>query len=305
MVILGPTASRKSSLAVALAKKFSASPPRFAGRGRGGAEIVTADSMQIYKGMDIGTGKVSKTERRQVKHHLIDIVDPDHPFTLAQWQKRAFATIDTILESRRLPFLVGGTGLYISSIVDAYHIPHTEPNKRLRANLNKQGAPKLFGRLQKLDPKTARTIDRWNKRRLIRALEHVLTYDTSFADAKRRNMCPYDLLILGVSIPRQTLQKRINERVLSMYRRGLLLEVRQLVKKYHWTLPALQAIGYKEWRPYFAKKKTVDDVLKQIQKNTRNYAKRQMTWFRGMGKRHPIHWIENRTQAEQLIKRFL
>lgn len=232
IVILGPTASGKTKLALKLAKKCN-------------GEIVSADSRTMYHDMDIGTSKPTPREQKAVRHHLLDIADSKKIITLADWQKRAYVAIDGIIKRGKTPFLVGGTGLYISSILDDYKIPQ------------KKGRPR------------------------------------------------YNHLILGLDVPRPELYERINKRVLSMLKKGLEKEVRALSKKYSWDLPSMHGIGYREWKSYFEKKVSKKELIDDIQQATRNFAKRQMTWFRGIEKRHAIHWIKEFRAAEDLTNTFL
>ena len=183
IVILGPTASGKSSLAIKLAEKFK-------------GEIVNADSRQVYKKMDIGTGKTDSLGSK-VRHHLLDIVSPDKPFSLAQYQRLAFRAIDDILKRKKLPIICGGTGLYIRAIVDNLNIPKVKPDIKLRQKLEKQTVAKLFSRLEKLDPRTAKIIDQNNKRRLVRALEVVLTKCASFTELQNKKP-RYEVLQIGL-----------------------------------------------------------------------------------------------------------
>ena len=292
IVLLGPTASGKTELAIPLAKKYN-------------GEIISADSMQVYRGMNIGTSKPTKVQQREARHHLIDIVKPDHLFTLAEWQPRAFKAINTCSRKKKIPFLVGGTGLYLSSIIENYRIPKTKPHAELREKLNMCSKEVLLQKLKKLDPHTAKIIDPSNTRRLVRALEHVLIQKTSFAEAGKKEASPYDILIIGIKFDRQQLYKRIDKRVIAMIRRGLRWEVNRLSSEYGWHLPSMQAIGYKEWKPYFDHRADQSGIIRKIQQNSHKYAKRQMTWFRGMEKKHLIHWVVDQRLAEIAIRKFL
>ena len=292
VVILGPTASGKTKLSLMLAKKFN-------------GEIISADSMQVYRRMDIGTSKPSKAEQKKVHHHLLDLCTPNQSWTLSDWQKAANKSIESILKKGKTPFLVGGTGLYLSSIIENYNLPKAMPNDALRKKLNRLSAAQLFSEIKKFDPATAKIIDKYNKRRLIRALEFVVTNNRSFAAAQEKNKSPYEFLILGPTLPREQLNKRIDERMRAMSRAGLEKEVRRLSDKYSWNLPAMHAIGYKEWQSYFQGQASKKGTIALVQRNTRNYAKRQMTWFRGMEKRNKIEWVRNEKQAERVVKNFL
>ncbi len=296
IVILGPTASGKTELALRLAKKFS-------------GFIISADSRQIYQGMDIGTskpeGKLKKIKGEKIffvqdiPHFMIDIIPPDQEFTLADYQKQVYKILAT---SQKLPFLVGGTGLYISAIVDNYQLPRGKIDKKLREKLNKQTNKELLEKLKQLDPSTYMVIDKNNKRRLVRALEYVITNKQSFARAQKKGSPLFNTLQLGIKIDREKLYQRIDRRVHQMIKAGLIDEVKKLLKKYPPNLPAFDSIGYREIIDYLEGKINLEQAIKLIQQNTRRYAKRQLTWFKRDSR---IHWIENTRQAEKLIKEFI
>jgi len=289
IVILGPTASGKTDLAVFLAKKLK-------------GEVVSADSRQIYKEMDIGTAKVTKKEMTGVPHYLIDIIPPNKTFTLAQYKIRTIKIIKDIQRRGKTPFLVGGTGLYIKAVVENLQIPKVAPNPALREKLEKKTNEELLKDLAKLDPQAAETIDRKNKRRLVRALEVCILSGKPFSALKIKGKPMFEVLQLGISVPRQTLYRRINQRVERQIKDGLIDEVKNLSRKYGWNLPSLSGIGYKEFKPYFEEKITLREAKKNLKQNTRQYARRQMTWFR---KDKSIQWIKNAKEANRLIKKFL
>ena len=296
IVILGPTASGKTELALRLAKKFS-------------GFIISADSRQIYQGMDIGTskpeGEIKKIKGEKIffvqgiPHFMIDIIPPDQEFTLADYQKQAYKILTT---KYQLPFLVGGTGLYISAIVDNYKLPQGKVDKKLRQELNQQTKEDLLKKLKQLDPSTYLVIDKNNKRRLVRALEYVITNRQSFSQAQKKGSPLFNALQLGIKIDRDKLYKRIDLRVEQMIKAGLIYEVKKLLKKYPADLPAFDSIGYREIIDYLQGKITLDKAISLIKQNTRRYAKRQLTWFK-RDKR--IKWIENYKQAEKLINDIL
>ncbi len=303
IVILGPTASGKTELALRLAKKFS-------------GFIISADSRQIYQGMDIGTskpdGKFKKIKGEKIffvqdiPHFMIDIIPPDQEFTLADYQQEVFKLLNSnyqlLSTNYQLPFLVGGTGLYISAIVDNYQLPQGKIDKKLRENLNKQTNKELLEKLKQLDPSTYMVIDKNNKRRLVRALEYVITNKQSFARAQKKGSPLFNALQLGIKIDREKLYQRIDRRVHKMIKAGLIDEVKKLLKKYPPDLPAFDSIGYREIIDYLEGKIDLEQTIKLIQQNTRRYAKRQLTWFKRDSR---IHWIENTHQAEKLIKEFI
>jgi len=295
IIITGPTASGKSELGIKLAKKFN-------------GEIVSADSRQIYWGMDIGTGKTQNQE--SIPHHGIDIADPAEEFTVAQYQKFAVEKIQEIHTRGKTPFLVGGTGLYIQSIVDNLEIPKVPPSKALREKLEKKSEKELWEDLQRMDPKTAETLDSKNKQRLIRALEVKLLSGISFVSAKKIKEPYFDNLQIAIKIPREKLYKNIDRRVEQMIEQGLEEEVKSLSEELSqkipeekiWSLSSLSGIGYFEFKKYFENKIDLEEVVRLIKLHSRQYARRQMTWFK-RDKR--IHWIEGFQTAEKLISEFL
>jgi len=285
IVILGPTAVGKTEFAIKLAKKFN-------------GEIISADSKQVYKEMDIGTGKVSKKEMKGIPHYLLDIVSPKKHFSVAQYQKLAYKNINKILKKEKVPFLVGGSPFYIYSIVEGWTFPKMKPNWKLRKKLEKKTKEELFAILKKLDKERTKTIEKENKRRLIRAIEIAKTFGKI---PKLKKNPQFDCLLIGIKKQKDELKKRISKRVDKMIRLGLEKEVRKLVKKYGWN-PLLQTIGYGEWLPYFEEKISKNEVGEKIKENTFQFAKRQMTWFK-RDKR--IHWFKNYKETEKLIKHFL
>ncbi len=300
-VILGPTASGKTDLSVDLAREFN-------------GEIICADSRQIYKKMNIGTAKVPGQWRRhpvnkedvfiyrQIPHYLIDFVDPGHEFTLAQFQKMAVERINEISRRGCLPFLVGGTGLYIHAVVDNLLIPAVPPNQKLRRSLEAKTSRELVAWLEKLDPVTVQTVDPNNKRRLIRALEVCIWTGRPFSEQQKKGEPLFDALQIGLNIPRPELQARIALRADKMMADGLLNEVRALVKqRYGWHLPSMSGTGYRQFADFFANKMPLEKAIELLKRDTRRYARRQMTWFR----RDPrIKWIENKEQAFKLVEEF-
>jgi tRNA dimethylallyltransferase len=303
IVILGPTASGKSKLALKLAKKIN-------------GEVVSADSRQIYGGMDIGTAKIEFTRTQEHKntrtifhpktaegipHHMIDIVNPDEEYTLAQYKKQAIKVIKNIQKRGKMPFLVGGTGLYIQVIVDNLQIPKVPPNKALRSRLKNKSNEELLAKLKKLDPESTKQIDPHNKRRLIRAIEVCKVTGQAFSQQIKKGEPLFDVLQIGIKVPREELYKRINLRVEKMIRMGLVEEVKKLTKTYSFDLPSMSGIGYKEIIMYLQGKIGWDEAKELIKRNTRRYARRQMTWFRGDRR---IKWVEGYKEGERLVKNF-
>ncbi|MFA5208472.1 MAG: tRNA (N6-isopentenyl adenosine(37)-C2)-methylthiotransferase MiaB [Candidatus Paceibacterota bacterium] len=272
IVVLGPTASGKTDLAIDLAKKFN-------------GEIVTADSRTIYKEMDIGTAKPK--ELKKVPHYLIDIVSPDEEFNVALFKQEAVKKIDEIIESGRLPILVGGTGLYIKSIVENLDFPQVKADEKLRKKLEKKNTEELFEMYKDLDKEGANKIDKNNRRRLIRAIEVSLSLKEPFFKERKKEPI-YDILQIGIKINKKELEERIRKRVDIMIKQGLEKEVKKLSKKYGFNIPPMQTIGYREWEDYFDKKETLENTIEKIKTNTIKFAKRQMTWFK---KDKTIKWI--------------
>ena len=307
IVILGPTASGKSELAVRLALRLRASTElsrMSSGQSKKrfrikGVEIISADSRQVYKEMDIGT---AKPLTRRIPHYLIDVVRLNEEFNVAIYKRLAIKKIREIQKRKKIPFLVGGTGLYIKSIVDNLNFPKVIPQKKLREKLEKKSTKVLFKIYQKLDPKGAKIIDKGNKRRLIRAIEVCQFTKIPFSKQKKEGRALFDVLEIGIKIDKKELDKRISKRVDKMIKMGLENEVKSLVKKYSWKTPALQAIGYQEWCDYFQGKIKKNEVKEKIKLHTRQFTKRQMTWFKS-DKR--IEWIKTRNEAINLIRKFL
>lgn len=302
VVILGPTASGKTDFSVELAKRFN-------------GEIISADSRQIYKKMNIGTAKVrgawqkDKTTGEKVfvyeniPHYLVDFIDPGDEFSLAQFKELAVTRAREILQRGKLPMLVGGTGLYIKSVVENLLIPAVPPNKKLRYSLEEKTNAELVELLKKLDPMTANTVDVGNKRRLIRALEVCIWTGKTFSGQQNKGEPLFECLQIGLSVPRDELNNRIADRAEKMMERGLLEEVRALVKqRYGWNLPSMSGTGYKQFADYFAKKIFLEEAVELLKRDTRRYARRQMTWF----KRDPkIKWVSDVEAAAKLMAEFL
>jgi len=270
IIILGPTASGKTALSLKLAKKFH-------------GEIISTDSRQIYKEMEIGTDAILPEQQEGIPHHLIGITTPDKTITAAEFTDLALTKIKEINARKHLPILVGGTGLYISSIIFSYQIPRVPPNEKLREKLykeaKKKGVEYVHGKLAKLDPEAAKKIHPNNLRYVVRALEINLTTGKNKVDVKRKS--PFDLFFIGLHWPREELYERINLRVDLQLKRGLIDEVKKLLKKgYKEDSPSMSSLGVKEIIPYLKGKMPLDECVEILKKNTRNYAKRQMTWFR-------------------------
>lgn len=278
IVILGPTASGKSAIAVKLAKKYN-------------GEVLSVDSRQVYKEMDIGTGKITRKEMQGIPHYLLDVVSPKTRFSVTQYRKIALKAIDKVFKKGKIPILCGGSYFYIKAIVDGLIIPQVKPDWQLRKTLGKKTAKELFQQLKKLDPERAKTIEKENKRRLIRALEIVVKTKRPVPQQKKQPL-PYPVLMIGIKK-----ESKIKKRVGQMFKLGLENEVKGLVKKYKWT-PALQTIGYQEWKEFFDGKINKKEVEDLIICHTRQFAKRQITWLK-RDKR--INWVKNYKEAKFLV----
>lgn len=295
IVICGPTASGKTDLSISLAKKFN-------------GEIVNADSRQIYQEMNIATAKPDLVFDNGeffvdgVKHYLLDEVKPDEGFTLSDFKERAQKAIKEIIKKDKIPFLVGGTGLYIRAIVDNLDIPKVEPNLALRKELENKTPEERLQMLKENDPETYEKIDLQNPRRVIRALEVVLSTGESFLNQQKKGKPLFNVCQLGIKMEKDNLYDRINRRCEQMIETGLVQEAKKLSQKYSWDLPSMSGIGYRQMRDYIEGKMSLDEALNWLKQDTRHYAKRQMTWFR---KDDRIHWVENEKQAEKSITEFL
>ncbi|MEO7913637.1 MAG: tRNA (adenosine(37)-N6)-dimethylallyltransferase MiaA [Roseiflexaceae bacterium] len=272
LVIVGPTAVGKTALAIALAQAL-------------GGEIISADSRQVYRGMDIGTAKPSADERAAIAHHLIDVVDPNEEFSLALYQDLATAAIAAVAARDRLPLLVGGTGQYLAALLEGWHIPRVAPQPELRAALEREaalhGAAALHMRLALIDPVAASGILPTNLRRVIRALEVYELTGQPISEQQQKLPPPYRTKTLWLTRPAAELYERIDTRVDAMLADGLLAEVRGLVERgYGWELPAMSGLGYREFQPYFTSQATLEDAITRLKFDTHAFARRQPGWFR-------------------------
>ena len=275
IVILGPTAVGKSAFGVALAQKLARTS-----WGRYNGEIISADSRQVYKGLDIGTGKITKKEMGGVPHHLLDVANPKKQMTVTAYQKLAREKVEDILRRGKLPIVVGGTGLYVDAIVNDVSFPEVPPNPALRKRLNEKSPSQLFAMLEKLDARRATTIDAHNPRRLIRAIEiaTVLGWVPPYVNIPRKDLNP---LFIGLTLPPEVLKKRIATRLLSRMKGGMLSEVKKLKKNgLSWKRMEELGLEYRYLSRYLCGLRTKDLMLKELESEIVRYAKRQMTWFK-------------------------
>lgn len=291
IIIAGPTASGKTPLAEYLASVFN-------------GELINADSRQFYKGMDIGTAKIigPTTNDLRPTTHLIDIAEPDEQITVAEYKKLAIQIIDDIQARKKLPILVGGTGLYVKAVVENLEFPRVPAQKELRAELEQKDAEELHEMLKEFDANAAKVIDKYNKRRLIRALEVSITSGESFTEQIKKGPKLYDALQIAVYKQKEILFQNIETRVEKMIKHGLEEEVRTLLKRYGWTNILATSIGYKEWQGYIEGEKSRENVIEEIIKNTKGLVKKQLTWLR---RQEGIRWIRNKKEAKSLVKIFL
>ncbi len=280
VVIVGETASGKSALAIKLAAQLD-------------GEIIAADSWTVYKGFNIGTAKPIEAQRQQIPHHLLDIADPLDGFSAAEFKRQAAEAIEEISERAKLPILVGGSGLYIDSVIFDYSfLPAGKPDERKR--LNRLSLPELIRHIEskKID---SNGIDMRNKRRLIRLIE------TAGQRPKRSSLRP-NTLIIGLEMPKHEIKDHITKRVDKMMRDGLEQEVKALAKRYNWEVEPMKGIGYREFQDYFAGQQTLEQTRQHIIHSTLQLAKKQRTWFK---RNKSIQWLANSQQASPIVQNFL
>jgi tRNA dimethylallyltransferase len=281
VIILGPTAVGKTEASLQLAERLN-------------AEIISADSRLLYRGMDIGTAKPSPAELQRVRHHLIDVSEPDEVWSLAMYLQALHDAIEDIHARGCLAIMVGGTGQYIRALVEGWHIPEVKPDPKLRAALeawaDEIGPGELYARLQYLDPEAATRIEPQNLRRTIRALEVILTTGQQFSSQRESRDCVYRVLMLGLQRPRDELYPRIDARIDQMLENGLIEETQALLDQgYSLDLPPLSAIGYKQVIQYLHGKISLDEVVVQMKRITRRFVRRQANWFKPDDE--AIHWF--------------
>lgn len=279
IVIVGPTAVGKTELSIALAKAWN-------------GEIISGDSMQVYKGLDIGTAKITQEEMQGIPHYLINEVTPDVSFTAAKFKQATKNYIHAIDSRDKLPIIVGGTGLYIQSVFYDYSFGESAENPTYRKELEQLNKEVLWQKLKQLDSVSAANIHKNNKQRVIRALEVIKATGSPFSKLQTQQTLIPDFrpFFIGLDLPRELLYAKINTRVEAMVQKGLIEEARMLYNQsLDPKLPAMKGIGYKELFPFFRGEITCEEALMQIKQNSRRFAKRQLTWFRN---RMDINWLQ-------------
>lgn len=281
LVVLGPTAVGKTSLSIHLAKQF-------------GGEIISGDSIQVYRGLDIGSAKITEEEMQGVTHYCIDILDKKAAYSVYDFQLNARKAIEEITAQGHLPILAGGTGLYIKAALYDYHFDqqNEEDSRLTEEKYRDYTSEQLYDLLKEKDPETATTIHPNNRKRVLRALciaeNSDLTKSENLASQKHEPI--YDVLMIGLTMERSLLNERINRRVEMMLKQGLQEEIERLIKEGEtFEDRAMQGIGYREWRGYFEGDLSVEEVKELIQKNSRQFAKRQMTWFKNQ---FDVKWFD-------------
>ena len=293
IVICGPTASGKTALSIELAKRIN-------------GEIVSGDSMQIYKDMDIGTAKPTKEEMQGIKHYLIDYVSPEKRYSVADFKKDAVCAIEEVLEKQKVPIVVGGTGLYIDSLTKGIEYNDIKIDLKYRQKLEsieeKEGLEFLYNEAVKIDKKAMEKISHNDKKRIFRVIE---LYEatgktkTQIEKESRKKENPYEYIMFGIKMDRELLYTRINARVDKMIKQGLIKEVQDILNKYENFPTAMQGLGYKEVKEYLDGSLTKDEMIEKIKMETRRYAKRQLTWFR---RNENIIWLDGLGKAADVQK---
>lgn len=289
LVVLGPTASGKSDLAVELAKKFN-------------GEIISADSRQVYKGMDLGTGKITKKEMKGIPHHLLDVYSPKKVFTVAEYKKLADEAIQDILKRNKLPIICGGTGFYIDAVVSGQSFPEVLANPKLRKELESKSLESLQKMLKKIDSKRFETIDTKNKVRLVRAIEIAKTLGKV---PPTKNAIVYDSICIGINWPKEVLNERIYTRIISRIKDGMIEEIQSLHEAgVSWKRMFALGLEYRYISLFLQDKLTKEEMIETLHTRICQFKKRQMTWFK---RDKNIVWVEPKKfkEAEKAIRLFL
>ncbi|HLR40758.1 MAG TPA: tRNA (adenosine(37)-N6)-dimethylallyltransferase MiaA [Virgibacillus sp.] len=280
IAIVGPTAVGKTKLSIEVAKQVN-------------GEIISGDSMQVYKNMDIGTAKVTKQEMHGVPHHMIDTKEPNEDYSVAEFQHDVQASINEIISRKKVPIIVGGSGLYIQAALYNYHFTEKKRDHKitdqLENTITNEGIMPLFNRLKEVDPEQAAKIHPNNHRRVIRALEiYETTGKTMTASQQEQShQSPYNIVSIGLAMDRTLLYNQINHRIDLMVKDGLLNEVKNLYEQGYEDCQSMRAIGYKEFLPYFKGEQSLERSIELLKRNSRRYAKRQYTWFKN---KMDVHW---------------
>lgn len=294
VVIVGPTASGKTELSIELAKRID-------------GEIISGDSMQVYKYMDIGTAKVTPEEMDGVPHHLIDILNPDDAFSAYKFKNLAEALIDDITRRGKIPIIAGGTGLYIQSLIYNYELEDETITpeekiivKKKMKEIEQLNNQQLHGYLAQFDAISAENIHKNNRQRVLRAIEYYFKTKKLLSNRKKVQQFTenYDTLLIGIEMSRKTLYSRINKRVDIMLDHGLFKEVQQLVEQGYESCQSMQAIGYKELIPVINGQMIYEDAVNELKQHSRQYAKRQMTWFKN---KMNVHWLDKENMSLQMM----
>ena len=297
VVIVGPTASGKTALSIELAKKID-------------GEIISSDSMQIYKDMNIGTAKVTKEEMQGIKHYLVDFIAPNKRYTVSDFKKDSQDAIEEILAKGKVPIVVGGTGLYVNSLIYGIEYQDMEFDEKYRDELmqiaeTEEGLENLWKKANDIDPESMKKISKNDKKRIIRVLEiYEATGKTKTEQEilSRQNEVEYDFKVFGISMDREKLYERINKRVDIMINQGLEAELKDLLEKYSEFPTAMQGLGYKEVVQYFNGILTREEMIDKIKQESRRYAKRQLTWFR---RNKEIIWLDSSEEMQKNINTIL
>ncbi|HTK05501.1 MAG TPA: tRNA (adenosine(37)-N6)-dimethylallyltransferase MiaA [Candidatus Eisenbacteria bacterium] len=301
IAVVGPTASGKTDLALVLAKRFK-------------GEIISADSRQFYRGTEIGSDipegrwervKGEKRKRyivRGVPHYLMSFLTPSKTFTAAQFKDHVVRISKDIIKRGHVPILAGGTGLYIRTVVDNLDIPAVPPDAAFRERAERKSTTALYAELKKKDPAYAARIPAGNRRYAIRALEVIAATGKPFSEVQGKGEPLFEALQLGIRRPRAEMYRRIDARVDAMMRRGLLEEAKRLGKRYGWKVPAMSGLGHRQLGLFLRGEATLEEAVELIKRDTRHFAKRQMTWFR---RDRRIRWVKNERDAEKLARKFL
>lgn len=291
LVIMGPTATGKSDLAVFLAKKLD-------------GEVISADSRQVYKGLDIGTGKITKKEMAGIPHHLLDVANPKRVFTASHYKKLGEKALENILQRKKLPIICGGTGFYVRALVDGIILPEVPPNQKLRKQLEKKTVAQLFIVLKKLDRRRAKEIDAKNPRRLIRAIE-IAKYLGKVPHLEASPPSGVDVLRIGIDMPDKVLKERIKKRLEVRIKQGMVEEARRLHREgLSWKRMEGLGLEYRHLAQYLQGKISREEMAAELENEIWQYAKRQRTWFK---KDKRIVWLkpQERKKIERLVGKFL